>query len=242
MDKNKINNKANETSEMDEAPGLSAPINGKKIYLVRHGKTEWNKTLRYQGITNIPLSEEGLEQARKVGLRFANAKVDVVISSPLRRACETAECIARHHSLKIETLDLLKEVNFGEWEGLTVKEIIARCGSEFFYKWRCNQLHVGVKGGEDMDELSERSRKAAEILLKRPEMNIVVVGHGAMLRSLLLPLLGLPRSNIFWKTRIENCSISAVTLEGKSQFVLAFMNDTLHLRVAESDIKMLPLL
>ena len=127
---------------VNEAPGLSAPIAGKKIFFVRHGKTEWNNLFRYQGVTDIPLCEEGREQARKTGLRFAGAEIDAVISSPLSRAYETAENIAAHHvGIKVERLNLLEEVNFGEWEGLTVKEIKERFGEELLYKWRSNQLY-----------------------------------------------------------------------------------------------------
>ena len=228
---------------INEAPGLSAPIAGKKIFFVRHGKTEWNNLFRYQGVTDIPLCEEGREQARKTGLRFAGAEIDAVISSPLSRAYETAENIAAHHvGIKVERLNLLEEVNFGEWEGLTVKEIKERFGEELFYKWRSNQLHVDAPGGESMEKLYERSAQVAKILLERPEYNIVVVGHGAMLRGLFLPMLGLPRSNIFWKTRIDNCSISAFSVEAGNRFVLAYLNDTLHLKMSEAVITSMPIL
>lgn len=232
-----------EINNIDEAPGLSAPIEGKKIFFVRHGKTEWNNQLRYQGVTDIPLCAEGREQARRAGLRFARKKIEAIISSPLSRACETADNIAaHHHGLVVEKEKLLEEVNFGEWEGLTVKEIKARFGEELFYKWRRNQLHVDAPGGEKMAALYERSARFTRILLERPEENIVVVGHGAMLRALFLPMLELPRSNIFWKVRIDNCSISVFSVEAGDRFVLARLNDTLHLQVAEDEIISMPIL
>ena len=100
------------------APGLSAPIGGKKIFFVRHGKTEWNNQLRYQGATDIPLNAEGRLQARRAALRFSLAKVDAVISSPLSRAYETAEEIASFHKgAAVEKTSLLTEVDFGEASG-----------------------------------------------------------------------------------------------------------------------------
>ncbi|MDO5116531.1 MAG: histidine phosphatase family protein [Synergistaceae bacterium] len=227
----------------DEAPGLSAPLNGRKIYFVRHGKTDWNNQFRYQGVTDIPLCEEGREQARLVGLRLAGAELGAIVSSPLSRAFETAENIAAHHpNIKIERLPELTEVNFGEWEGLTVPQIKKNFGEEMFHKWRSNQLHVTAPGGEEMEALYDRSSRAAAALLARSEKNIVVVGHGAMFRALLLPLLGLPRSNIFWKARIDNCSISAVGVEAGGAVTLAFLNDIAHLKCAEDVISALPLI
>lgn len=228
--------------DIDEAPGLSAPDGGRKIYFVRHGKTEWNNQFRYQGATNVPLCAEGMEQAKRAGLRLSKLDVDAIICSPLDRAFETAGRIAAYHlGLRIEKNPLLSEVNFGEWEGLTVPEIKAHSGEELFYKWRRNELHVSVPGGESADAVDERASRAAEELVSRPEECIVVVGHGAMFRALFLPLLGIPRSNIFWKMRIDNCSISAVSVDKNGKVTLSFLNDTLHMLVPEDEIADLPL-
>lgn len=228
--------------DIDEAPGLSAPEDGRKIYFVRHGKTEWNNHFRYQGSTNVPLCNEGREQARRAGLRLSKLNVESIICSPLDRAHETAECIAAYHAgVSVEKNPLLSEVNFGEWEGLTVPEIKARSGEELFYKWRRNELHVTVPGGEPADAVYERASRAASELLSRTEGCIVVVGHGAMFRALFLPLLGIPRSNIFWKMRIDNCSISAVNVDKNGKATLSFLNDTLHMYVPECEIADLPL-
>lgn len=226
----------------DEAPGLSASEGGRKIYFVRHGKTEWNNQFRYQGATNVPLNAEGLEQARRAGLRLSKLKAGAIVCSPLDRAYETAQCIAAYHDdVQIEKNPLLIEVNFGEWEGLTVPEIKAHSGEELFYKWRRNELHVSVPGGEDADAVYERASRAARELIERKEERIIVVGHGAMFRALFLPLLGVPRSNIFWKTRIDNCSISAFSIDANGKATLSFLNDTLHMYASEDKIADLPL-
>lgn len=223
------------------APGLSAPIGGKKIFFVRHGKTEWNNQLRYQGATDIPLNAEGRLQAWRAALRFSLAKVDAVISSPLSRACETAEEIASFHKgAAVEKTSLLTEVDFGEWEGRTVAEIRENY-AEIFEAWRVNQLNVDAPGGEKADDLYERCGELSKLLLARPERSIVVVGHGAMLRALFPRLLALPRVSYFWRTRIDNCSITAFGADA-GRFVLLFQNDTTHLKVAEGRIASLPLL
>ena len=93
-----------------------------------------------------------------------------------------------------------------------------------------------------MERLYARSSKVAKMLLARPEDNIVVVGHGAMLRALFLPMLELPRSNIFWKTRIDNCSISAFSAEAGNRYILSYLNDTLHLRDCGGEIISMPII
>ena len=229
--------------EMDDAPGLSAPNCGRKLYLVRHGKTEWNNQFRYQGATDVPLCAEGIEQACRVALRLARVKIGAIICSPLKRAAATAERIATHHAgVSVERNPLFTEVNFGEWEGLTVPQIKAHSGEELFYKWRRNELHVKVPGGEEPDAVYARAERAARELFSRVEDNIVVVGHGALFRALILPLIGAPRSDIFWKARIDNCSISALNLDKRGFATIACLNDILHLQVPEDKIIDLPLI
>ena len=229
--------------EIDEAPGLSAPIGCRKFYFVRHGKTEWNNQLRYQGITDIPLNDEGREQARKAALRFSEVKLDAIICSPLVRARETAEIIAAYHdNIAVECFDLRIEINFGIWEGLSVKDIKRISGDAVFAKWKDNPLHVDAPKGENMSGFFERSEKFAEYLIERSGENILTVGHGGMLRGLFVPMLEYPRTSIFWKTRIDNCSITTFTLEPGNQFVLACLNDTIHMKVAEESIKSIPII
>jgi alpha-ribazole phosphatase/probable phosphoglycerate mutase len=115
-----------------ETPGLSLVIK-RKITLVRHGITEWNKKFRYQGITDVPLAAEGEEQAKRAAMRLSCESVDRVISSPLGRSMKTdsiiAEIIGKN---SVETWDELREVDFGEWEALTVPQIKERFGEDLF--------------------------------------------------------------------------------------------------------------
>ncbi|MCR5336773.1 MAG: histidine phosphatase family protein [Synergistes sp.] len=232
---------SNTTENSNAAPGLSASAGGRMIYFLRHGRTEWNNQLRYQGAVDIPLNEDGRMQAHKAALRFSSADIDAVISSPLSRAMETAERIASFHKgLKVESTPLLTEVDFGKWEGRTVPEIKAGY-ADVFAKWRNDPLNVDAPGGESMDSLYERCGLFAEQLLARPERSIVVVGHGAMLRALFPRLLQLPRVSYFWKTRLDNCSITAFSADA-GRFALIYQNDTLHLKITEDKIAYLPIL
>lgn len=228
-------------SEEQETPGLSAS-SGRRITLVRHGITEWNQLYRYQGVTNIPLSAEGEEQSQRVGLRFSAHKVNRIISSPLKRSLRTAEIIAEYAGLSdVEIWDELIEVDFGEWEGLTVPQIRTKFGAESFLKWRNAQLDVTVPGGEKTDALYARATMAAERLVAMKDQHTLVVGHGAMFRAMLLPLVGMPKDSIFWKMRMDNCSLSGLSIDNRGKAFITFFNDTMHLRIRMDSIADLPL-
>src|SRR5579871_641611 len=107
-----------------------------RLYIVRHGETEWNRDGRVQGHTDVPLSGEGIEQARRVAERLSREPISAVWSSDLARALDTARAIAAPHDLEVHSTPLLRETMLGEWEGLTEPEIVARGDSARFQAWR----------------------------------------------------------------------------------------------------------
>lgn len=231
-----MNNDAKEA-----APGLSGPAEGRKLFFIRHGRTEWNDQFRYQGATDIPLSEEGRRQARAVGLRMADIKLDALVTSPLARARETASMIASFHAdLHPIIVPELIEVNFGGWEGLTVPQIIEKYGQELFDRWRDDPLNTDAPDGEAMDALWERCGAAARAILARPGKKIAIVGHGAMFRALFPKLLRLERTGGFWRSRLDNCSVSTFCCGNDGRVSLSSLNDINHLKIDEEHIKILP--
>ncbi len=224
-----------------EVPGLSLVIK-RKITLVRHGVTEWNKMFRYQGITDVPLCPEGEEQAQKAALRLLGDPVDRVISSPLGRSMKTASIIAETLGKdNVEAWDELREVDFGDWEGLTVPQIKEKFGGELFEKWKSSQVDVSATNGEDSDTVFKRAEACASRILALNDRHVVVVGHGALFRTLLLPLIKIPRGNVFWRMKMDNCSLSGVGIDRKNKAFIVFFNDTVHLRTKSHCIKDIPL-
>jgi len=142
--------------------------------LVRHGETEWNRTGRVQGLTDIPLNETGREQARHAGRRLAAESWDAVAASPLRRAADTARIIAAELELpEPELVDALVERNYGEAEGLTGPEIDARFDGV-------------VHARESREQVVERVRPALLALAERhPVGRVLVVTHGGVIGSLV---------------------------------------------------------
>ena len=232
-------NSVTQKNEKDplETPGLSLVIK-RKITLVRHGLTEWNKMFRYQGITDVPLSPEGEEQARRAALRLSCGSVDRVISSPLDRSMKTASIIAETIGSKnVEAWDDLREVDFGDWEGLTVPEIKEKYGEDLFEKWKASQVNVTATNGEDADLVYKRAEACAAKILALKDEHVVVVGHGALFRTLLLPLINIPRGNVFWRMKMDNCSLSGIGIDRKNKAFIVFFNDTIHLRTKMDRIK-----
>lgn len=224
-----------------ETPGLSG-TRGRRVYFVRHGMTDWNKQFRYQGSTDIPLCEEGERQAQRAARRLARLGAVRIVSSPLRRSLRTAEILAAElGSPKVEVWPELTEVDFGGWEGLTVAQIKARYGDESFEKWRSEQLDVTAPEGEDVAHAYERAQSAAGKLLGAEDKSMIVVGHGAFFRVLMLPIIRMPKCSLFWRMRLDNCSISAFDVDKQKRASVTYLNDTLHMLTPFSDIADLPL-
>lgn len=205
----------------------------RRIYVVRHGQTLWNRDMRFQGQTDIELNDEGRAQARRLAARIAvHHPPQAVWSSDLSRARETAEIIAEPHGLTVQTTPLLRELMLGEWEGLNRAEIEARGDAERLGLYIRDPLHNRPPGGETLEAAWERINHAADMIRARhSEGDIVIVGHGGSLRSLLCHALDAPITSIR-RMRLDNCSLSIIE-EQQEAFVsldrLILLNDTSHL-------------
>lgn len=194
----------------------------RKIYLVRHGETAYNDSMRIQGQSDIPLNEKGLQQAREVGAFFKNAKLAGVCSSPLVRAHRTAEEIAKWHNLPVYTLEDLKEISFGEWEGHSCPEIDALKPHswEDFFEHPAYNL---IPGGESLDQVKKRVLHALKVALQEySEGDLVLAAHGGAIKVLICSLLGMDLDNI-WRIRVLNASTTCFSLY-KDKFSLEYTN------------------
>ena len=153
-----------------------------RITIIRHGSTSWNKAGRMQGSTDIPLDEEGLEQARKVGIRLADEDWDIIYTSHLSRAKKTGEIIAEAIGLPIVLEDKrLQEVFGGKTEGTTDEERVAKWGAE----WR--SLDLGVEKPEAVFERGKAFME--EVLQAHRGKKILIVSHGGFIRNMLRHLV-----------------------------------------------------
>jgi alpha-ribazole phosphatase len=199
-----------------------------KLFLVRHGETDWNLERRYQGQSDVPLNERGLRQAKATAQRLAREGISFIASSDLQRARRTAEAIALRCALPVWEDPRLREMSFGAWEGLTHDEIQARWPGEM-EAWFADPVSTAPPGGETLAQVSARVRSALDETVKRtPGKTGVLVAHGGVLRTLICLALGLdPQAQ--WRFRIHEASISEVHLyDGTAALVT--LNHTHHLK------------
>ena len=189
-----------------------------KIYMFRHGQSTFNTKGIIQGHTDGSLlTDLGRQQAVDAGKKLADKNISLIISSPLKRAKETAELVNTSVKAKICTDNCFIEVNVGEAEGITYLEAIKRYG-EFYRNWRSNDekfFDIAIKGGETIRQVRQR---IFEGLKKYADTNknIAVAGHGIILSQTLAGLGHEARE-------IDNCSILCLDFDGQNFTVDGFV-------------------
>lgn len=162
----------------------------RRIVLLRHGRTEWNATRRYQGQADPPLDEVGRAQAIEVASLIAAMRPDLLVSSDLLRARQTAEKVASLTGLQLRLDARLRERHLGHWQGLTREEVASRFPDEFA-EWLAGR-DVTRRGGESRAEVADR---ACQLVGELPQVELtVLVSHGATVMCLSAALLGLPQT------------------------------------------------
>lgn len=198
-----------------------------KLYLIRHGETDWNVTKRFQGWSDIELNKNGIEQAKLLGKRFQKIKVDEVYSSPLKRAVKTAEPVAQANGICVKTNECFKEINFGEWEGRTRDELSQVYGTQFDEFINEPESHT-FPGETSFDIVTKRVAKGLnEVLKGKNNESIAIVSHGGIIRLMIKYLLDL---NEPWynKTWVDNTSVTFIEI-GKNHTLLRVFNDSSHI-------------
>jgi alpha-ribazole phosphatase len=203
-----------------------------KLLLVRHGQTLWNHISRYQGHSDIDLSDTGRNQASLLSQRLATVSLQAVYASDLKRALDTARIVAEPHGLDVQALPQLREINFGAWEGLTYKEIESRY-PEIASNWYSSPGSTRIPGGETFQELMERAYSTVTDLARKHDPGaIAVVTHGGAIRSIICALLGIDLNNVF-RIRQDNATLNIIDFyDGYG--ILNLLNDTHHLETEPS--------
>ena len=203
-----------------------------RLILVRHGETEWNRSLRYQGHSDIRLNDNGIKQAARVRDRLAGERIDAIYSSDLSRAYETARSIAsRHGMVEIRQSPLLREMDFGQAEGMTFDEIKERYPwiAGDLQAWRTRSAESHIPNGESIAQLGARVAQFAEELKRhKPEETVLVVAHGGSLQVLICLLLGVGLEH-WWQVRLSSASVTIMETSPYGA-VFTVLNDTCHLR------------
>tara|TARA_B100000579_G_scaffold151835_1_gene123385 strand:- start:3933 stop:5261 length:1329 start_codon:yes stop_codon:yes gene_type:complete len=195
---------------------LPKKISKKRIILVRHGETDWNQQGRFQGQIDIPLNQNGKDQAKAASKFLKNILIHKAFSSSLSRPRETAEIILKEHpGIVIALKDNLKEIGHGKWEGKLESEI-KHDWPDLLRTWQKSPEKVQMPGGENIKEVSVRSINGWNEICNnlRDGETALVVAHDAVNKTILCHLLGLTPSKI-WMIKQGNGGITVVDLSEK---------------------------
>ncbi len=187
-----------------------------ELYIVRHGETEWNKEKLLQGSTDVPLSDAGRHLARLSGEALANTPFDVIFSSPLVRAYETACLFRGAQDVEIIKDDRLRELCFGDYEGQNMSMLLKDPNDTFRYFFKQPHLYRAPDNGESLEHLCGRAADFMETVilpLQNTCCRVMVVAHGAMNKALMTYVKKHDLS-LFWSGGLQkNCNVIILELK-----------------------------
>lgn len=202
-----------------------------EIYIVRHGQTVWNACKRLQGRTDIELNEKGRELAGETGRNLEDTHFDIIYSSPLIRAYETACLIRGHRNIPIIRDDRLMELCFGIYEGRDFSKLLEDENDPFHYFFESPEKYVAPEEGETFKHLCERAKNFMQEVIEplatadsiggkpAPE-RVMIVAHGAMNKAIMCYVKqhGVDQ---FWSGGLQkNCNVIVVNLDKKDYTVI----------------------
>jgi broad specificity phosphatase PhoE len=213
-----------------------------RIILVRHGQTDWNdggpSGEHFRGRIDIGLNATGIAQAKAVADCLALVDVRAIYASPLQRAMDTAHPIAARHDLRVEPLQELLDIDYGQWGGRSHREVAARW-PELYSQWKATPHRAQIPGGESLDDVRQRIATGLATLSERHNREVVVlVGHQVVNKVMICKLLGLDNS-AFWSIRQDTGCINRFDLYQEQATVLT-INEICHLPLHPRELDDLP--
>ena len=201
---------------------------GNTFYIVRHGQTDWNILGKTQGHGNSDLTPQGIEQAKELSEDIGKYSIDYIFSSDLGRAMQTAQILGDKLNIEVQKTEALREMGFGVWEGLLIKEI-QKDYSDIYATWRNEPLLVNIPEGETLKIIKERvDAFIKELNEKYDNKNIILVTHSITLRVMLLSFLESGMENIY-RIKQDNTALNIVEFKDYGP-VIVKMNDTSHIK------------
>lgn len=197
-----------------------------RLFLARHGETEWNVQRRIQGQTDTTLNDRGLEQAARLAQRLEGYSFDAVYASDLKRAWDTATIAMKGRDVEVTAEPRLRETHFGIFEGHTLPELEQKYPAEtkLWYKDRNN----APEGGETRDQFAARMQALLDDLhTNHHDDTVLLVSHGGSISMIAALLIGL-ETQLRWQFRVENASLSIMERNAQGNFMILW-NDIHHL-------------
>ena len=209
-------------------------MTSKQILLLRHGETDWNVQMRFQGRKDIPLNAKGEAQAHTVSRRIREWGPEALWVSPQARALKTAQIAVSFPPERFHVVEELCEVGFGVWEGKSAPDLGGEYSS-LYLQWKKSPFSVIPEKGESAAEIMERAARVLRMLADARETKCLVVAHGGILRAIVAQVLNISFESA-WKLEFSNCSLSGLRLKDMG-YSVAFLNDVIHQRQNETQRK-----
>ena len=199
-----------------------------RVFLVRHGVTTLTAEDRFAGETDVPLSDEGREQARRLATRLRGEKIGSVYASQLSRTVETARILAGPLGCTVETRDGFREISHGRWEQLTRREVEERFPEETA-EWERDPYTFAPEGGESGLMVTARALPVLiQLVREHAGETVLIVSHKATIRLLVSSLLGFDARRYRDTLDLKPASLTIVDFKGPSCARLTLFNDTSH--------------
>lgn len=197
------------------------------IYLIRHGRPDLpDRRMRFLGSTDLPLSSEGINQAKELKEIFKHHPVSKVFHSGMKRTTRTAEIIFGEISVEMEILSDLREITFGDWENLAMEEISSEKPQAFAARG-LDFAGFRPPGGENFLDLRKRVYPAFERILDTTKGDVAIVGHAGVFKSIIITILGLSFQQLF-SFRLDYCGVSMIS-QKEGSLSLKKLNWTPHI-------------
>ena len=205
-----------------------------RIYLVRHGTTDWNKEEIFRGRAECKLNETGKAEAKALALYFEEVPIEGVYSSPLSRAMETARPTAESKGREVVPDPAFTDLDFGAWQGLPLKEAQEKY-PDLYRLWREQPGAVSFPRGENLAQVRNRTWEGLNRLAEEnPKRTILIVTHRVVTKVLICAALRLDDSH-FWQVKQDSTAINCFEYS-RGIFNIAQINDTCHLKRTKGPI------
>ena len=209
-----------------------------KLYFIRHGKTEWNLEMRFQGASgDSPLLETSIDELKRLGKHLSNVQFDRIYSSDLPRACHSAEIIQseNQHQIGIVSTPELREWSLGHLEGKEIARAKAAYPQQMWaFRHDLSQFDHQLFGAESVDQTTQRTISFVKSLKGKDFQNILIVGHGANLTASIRRLLGYETSLLRKDGGLANASVTILETDDFDSFKLLTWNNLDYLSTDET--------
>ncbi|WP_250674746.1 histidine phosphatase family protein [Paraclostridium ghonii] len=192
-----------------------------KVYITRHGETDWNVKGKMQGCKDSNLTEQGKKEALNLGNRLKDIKIDYIYTSPLTRAYDTALLIKGNRDIPIGTYENLKEMNFGIWEGMYSDDVAREYENEYYKFWNEPHLYTST-GGETFEELIKRVKITLnDITNQNKGEDILLVTHSIIIKAIYSIIKKYELKDFWNPPYIKNTCVTILEFnEGNYKFIL----------------------